>query len=187
MSARVFSVLLIPALAASAADPAAKSEPAGKDGLAAVIGTWKIVEFQDDAKDRMARLGVAPAEEGGAKDGGTARIAKLVIAADDVFVIRGDGKRDVVTGLTGCAWRGVKFDPSASPMHIDLTENVEGNPKVKSPKTFRGILAVEGGRLKLCWNEEGGEQRPGKFESDAANNLFVCERLSDKPEPSPKP
>lgn len=184
MSARVLSALLLPVLAASAADPAPKSEtaPAGKDGLAAVIGTWKIVEFQDDAKDRMARLGVAPA-----KDGGAPRIAKLVIAAEDVFVIRGDGTRDVATGLTSCAWRGVKFDPSASPLHIDLTENVEGNPKVKSPKTFRGILAVEGGRLKLCWNEEGGEQRPTRFESDAANNLFVCERLSDKPEPSPKP
>ena len=51
-------------------------------------------------------------------------------------------------------------------------------------KTYPGIYKLEGGKLHLCWNEMG-KARPTEFRTTGDMNTFVCERLSDTPEPPP--
>lgn len=164
--------VLIGAVAGAAADP--------KPDREALIGTWKIVAFHDDGGDKLSRLGVSPAPKGKPP-----RVAKLVVTADEIFVLRGDGTRDVLAGLTNCAWKSYTLNEKASPKTIDLL-GVPGKEGGK-PKTYFGIYELAGDKLKICWNEtpkgnDPAKVRPTKFKSDGDMNLFVCEKLLDTPE-----
>ncbi len=166
----VFAALIV-ATPTIAADPKRDRE--------AMIGTWKIVQFHDDGSDKIGRLGVTQVPKGKPE-----RIAKLVVTADEVFVIRADGKRDVLAGLTNTAWKSVTLDPSKDPKQIDIV----GQPgKGDKPVKYLGIYKLEDKKLTICWNEtpKGNDPekiRPKKFESDGDMNLFICEKLSDTPE-----
>lgn len=148
----------------------------------ALVGTWKIVSFMDDGSDRIGRLGVTVAPP---KKGQPERIAKLVVTRDEVFVIRADGKRDRLAGLTNCAWTTFALDERASPKAIDIT----GVPKAQAaPKPpYYGIYETDGKTLRICWAEtpksrDPAKARPREFKSDGDNSMLVCERITDVPE-----
>jgi uncharacterized protein (TIGR03067 family) len=56
-----------------------------------------------------------------------------------------------------------QLDPGKKPRHIDF--KAEG-------KTFPGIYAFEGGKLKVCFAQSGAE-RPTKFESPAGSKIIL--------------
>lgn len=159
-------------------------------GVKPLIGTWEIKSFTDDRPDDtrgMGRLGVTPV-----KEGQPPKIAKLVCTGAEIFVIRGNGQRDVLAGLTNCAWGQFKIDDSTNPKSIDLW-CYQADPAAKE-KIYKGIYEINGKTLKICWGETS-PIRPTKIETDAHNNTFICEKLSDEPEkpkeapkpPAPKP
>ena len=138
-----------------------------------LVGTWQIIVFQDDGRDRLARLGAG-------KKGrdGKPRVAKLIITKTECYVIRGDGKREMRAGLANAAWKSFKLNPSTTPRSIDIVGFAGKDGK--KMKTYLGIYALKGKELKICWCEQG-KKRPTKLVSDGANNLFICKRLSKKP------
>jgi uncharacterized protein (TIGR03067 family) len=146
----------------------------------ALVGTWKVVEFKDDNTDQLGRLGVAKASA-------DTKFAKLVFTETECWVVRADGKRDVQKGQSNCAFKSYRLTPGKTAHEIDLVGYAGNDAEVG----YVGIVKIEGGKLYLCWNEEGtgcanGKRRPTTFESDGAMNLFAAERLSDKPEEKPK-
>lgn len=167
-------VLLVASVSVSAAEP----DPP------ALVGTWKVVEYKDDAVDQRGRLGMTKAtvEKG--------KFAKLVFAKDECWVVRADGKRDAVKGLTNCGFKGYTTKPGKDVTEIELT-GFAGSDGGDAEAKYVGIVKIDGGKLYMCWNEEGdkhamGKKLPTKFESDGMMNLFVAERISDKPEDKPK-
>lgn len=148
------------------------------DDREALIGTWKVTVFQDDGRDRLERLGAGPA-----KKGEEARVAKLVFTADECYLIRGDGRREMASGLTNAGWKSCTLDKSTSPKSIDIV-GFTGQENEKT-KTYAGIYEVDGNRLRICY-AEGGPKRPTKFESNGDDNLFECERISKEPLPIPE-
>ena len=143
----------------------------------ALIGTWEITVFLDDGNDRLARLGA-----GAAKKGKGPRIAKLVFTEDACFVLRGDGKRDVLSGLTNAAWKKVTLHPDKSPKEIEIT-GFAGKDGSKE-KVYPGIYDISDGKLKICWAESGSD-KPTEFISNGHFNLFECKRISEEPEDLP--
>ncbi|MDX1948777.1 MAG: TIGR03067 domain-containing protein [Pirellulaceae bacterium] len=148
-----------------------------------LIGEWRIVEFQDDGGDKIGRLGGVSARGKRAE-----KFAKLIITSDEIYVLRGDGQRDVLTGLTNCAWKSFTIDSTTNPKQIDIV-GVPG--KDDKPHHYHGIYSLEKEKLSICWNEtprspDPAKARPTKFASDDEMNLFVCERLpsaATKPTP----
>ncbi len=147
------------------------------DDRAALIGTWKITVFQDDGRDRLERLGAGPA-----KTGGEPRVAKLVFTADECYLIRGDGRREMASGLTNAGWKSCTLDESTTPKSIDIV-GFAGKENEKT-KMYPGIYEIEGDRLRICYSETS-PTRPMKFESNGHDNLFECERISKEPLPVP--
>ena len=143
-----------------------------------LIGTWEVNIFQDDGRDRLERLGAGPA-----KKDQPPRIAKLVFTADDCYLIRGDGRREMSSGLTNAGWKSCELDQSTTPKTIDIV-GFAGKESEKT-KTYRGIYEIEADRLRICY-AESGPNRPTKFESDGNNNLFECKRVADEPLPKPE-
>ncbi len=143
-------------------------------------GVWQIVVFQDDGRDRLARLGAGPPR----KKDTAPRIAKLVFSATDCFLIRGDGRREMASGLTNAGWKSYQLDPSTTPWSIDI-EGFAGKDSAKT-RTYRGIYEIDGDLLRICY-AESGSKRPTKFESDGNNNLFQCKRISHEPVAAPSP
>ena len=139
----------------------------------AMVGTWKIAEFQDDGKDRMSRLGYKKD-----KKTGDEKFPSLVVSKDEIQVLRGDGKRELKNGLSNCAWKRCTLDESASPKTIDLVgfAGKEGDQE----KTYLALYTLEGDKLTICYRETG-KGRPTKFESDGDMNLMVCERIAAEP------
>lgn len=173
----MFRGIIFAGLAAWAAHVQA-TEPAAPS----IVGTWKVVEFKDDGGDQRGRLGMAKATA-------DTKYAKLVFAADECWVVRADGKRDVIKGLTNCGFKKYAVKPGEAVHQITLIAfgGIDGGD---AEVTYVGILKVEGEKLSLCWNEEGadksnGKKLPAKFESDGNMNLFVAERLSEKAEDKP--
>lgn len=190
MNALLRTLVLLPAVSATAwADdpkpPADGAGPAGAPAAAApaparldrsqLVGTWKIIVFRDDGKDRLDRLGAGPGKRGGPE-----RVAKLVITETECRVLRGDGRRETTAGLANAAWTAITLDASTEPAACEITAfpNKEGRPV-----RYLGIVKREGAALTICWNESPGvKKRPTRFESDGEMNLMVCERLSEVPE-----
>ena len=143
----------------------------------AMIGTWKITVFHDDGQDRLGRLGAGPG-----KKGSEPRIAKLVVTEDACYLIRGDGRREMASGLTNAGWKSFTLDESTKPKSIDLV-GFAGKENEKT-KTYVGIYEVEGDRLSICY-AESGSKRPAEFVSNGNDNLLTCERLSKEPLPLP--
>lgn len=148
------------------------------DDRAALIGTWKIVVFQDDGNDRLSRLGVGPA-----KNGKEPRVAKLVFTADACYLIRGDGRREMASGLTNAGFKSCTLDESTTPKSIDIV-GLAGKENEKT-KTYPGIYEIDGDRLRICYAETS-PKRPTQFESNGHDNLFECERISKEPLPVPE-
>lgn len=145
---------------------------AGEPDLrAALVGTWKIVDFHDDGRPRLERLGASPK----AKKGQKPRTALLVVTPQECWILRGDGRREATPGLANCAWKSFTLDPAQKPIAIDLV-GFAGKDGSKT-RTYAGILELQKDRLRICWNEMG-KTRPTAFASDGAMNLLVCERLS---------
>lgn len=150
-----------------------------------LIGTWKIVQFRDDGSDKIGRLGVAPAQ--GKRP---ARVAQLIVTKTEIYVVRADGTRDVLAGLTNCAWQSCQLLEKTDPKQIDLV-SVPG--KDGKPKTYFGIYSLDKDKLSICWNEtprtsDPAKIRPTKLESDGEVNLLVCERISrEVPKPAAVP
>jgi uncharacterized protein (TIGR03067 family) len=77
-----------------------------------------------------------------------------------------------------------KLDAKADPAEIDL--EITKPDALKGAKT-QGIIAVDGGELKLCYHPEGKE-RPKKFESTKDNGYFLFTMKKEKAdEKKPKP
>ena len=129
--------------------------------------------YQDDGKDRLSRLGAGPA-----KNGNDPRVAKLVFTTDQCYLIRGDGRREVTSGLTNAGWKSCQLDASTSPKSIDIV-GFAGKESGKT-KAYPGIYEIDADRLRICYAETSSK-RPTKFESDGNNNLFECEKISTKP------
>lgn len=143
-----------------------------------LVGTWKIAAFQDDGKDRLARLGAAPA-----KKNREPRFAKLVFTSEACYVIRGDGRREMASGLTNAGWKSYTRNDSTAPKSIDIM-GFSGKQNEKT-KSYPGIYEITDNRLRICY-AESGSKRPATFESNGQNNLFECERISKVPLPLPK-
>ena len=148
-----------------------------------LVGTWKILEFHDDGTDKIGRLGVLPRHS-------DTKFAKLVFTDKECWVVRADGTRDGMRGLTNCAWKSYSINALKTPREIELT-GFAGSDGGDAELPYVGIWKVEDKRLLICWNEEGtttsnGKKRPSEFKSDGAMNLFIAERLSDKPEGKPE-
>lgn len=152
--------------------------PACADDREVLIGTWKITVFQDDGNDRLSRLGAGPA-----KKGKEPRVAKLVFTAEECYLIRGDSRREMASGLTNAGWKSITLDESTTPKSIDIV-GFAGKENEKS-KTYLGIYEIDGDRLRICYAETS-PKRPTKFESNGHDNLFECERISKEPLPVPK-
>jgi uncharacterized protein (TIGR03067 family) len=148
------------------------------DDREALIGTWKITVYQDDGNDRLSRLGAGPA-----KKGKEPRVAKLVFTADECYLIRGDGRREMANGLTNAGWKSITLAPSTTPKSIEII-GFAGKGNEKS-KTYPGIYEIDADRLRICYAETS-PKRPTKFESNGHNNLFECERISKEPIPVPQ-
>ena len=148
------------------------------DDREALIGTWKITLFHDDGNDRLSRLGAGPA-----KKEKPARVAKLVFTADDCFLIRRDGRREMASGLTNAGWKSITLDETTTPKSIDIV-GFAGKENERT-KTYPGIYELAGDTLRICYPEYGS-QRPTKFESNGNDNLFECERISKEPLPVPE-
>ena len=148
------------------------------DDRAALVGTWQITVYQDDGKDRLARLGAGPA-----KKDQQPRIAKLVFTADACYILRGDGRREMVSGLTNAGWTSCTLDESTTPKSIDIV-GFAGKDSDRM-KTYPGIYELDGDKLRICYAETS-PQRPTRFESDGHNNLFECVRIFDEAEPVPE-
>ena len=144
----------------------------------ALIGTWKITVYQDDGNDRLSRLGAGPA-----KKDKPARVAKLVFTPAECYLIRGDGRREMASGLTNAGWKSITLDESTTPKSIDIV-GFAGKENEKS-KTYLGIYEINGDRLRICYAETS-PKRPTKFESTGHDNLFECERISKEPFPVPQ-
>jgi uncharacterized protein (TIGR03067 family) len=89
------------------------------------------------------------------------------IAEQYYFHFEGDKVTSVLFGYG----RTFTLDPSASPRAIDvLEEDSSGGP-------HRGIYALEGDTLRLCFDTAGGE-RPAKFagKADPGSILLVLKR-----------
>ena len=146
-------------------------DSSAEDGIQSLIGSWKITVFQDDGRDRLERLGVKPV-----KKGQKPRFAKMIFTKTECLILRGDGKREKASGLANAGWKSCKLNATTSPKSIDI-EGFTGKNNEKT-KTYKGIYKLEGKTLTICYCEQGNK-RPSNFESDGANNLFVCEKLSD--------
>lgn len=149
-----------------AADSAVRAGPLG--------GTWQIVAFEDDAKDRLERLGAGVSKEGTERPP-----AKLVFTLTDCYVLRGNGKRERKPGLANAAFAGYTLALDAHPTAIDLVgvkDDTTGFGKI-----YPGIFQLEGKTLTLCYNEEG-PVRPTQFVSNEQWNLMVCKQISPTPE-----
>lgn len=170
---RLLTLLVVCAQGLRAAEPAKTSTGSDREQLQ---GTWKIVAFHDDGNDKIGRLGVSAAKKGQPE-----RIAKLAFAGDECYVLRADGKRDALAGLTNCAWKSYSLKAAEGVKQIDL-QGVGGKEGEKL-KLYPGIYELSGAKLRICWNE-GGAVRPTKLESNGEMNLFECERLSSEPEQS---
>jgi uncharacterized protein (TIGR03067 family) len=157
----------------------ASATKAFADDRAALVGTWRITVFQDDGNDRLARLGVGPAK----KKGDEPRFAKLVFTADSCYLIRGDGRREMASGLTNAGWKACRLDESTAPKSIDI-DGFTGKENEKT-KTYPGIYEIDGDRLRICYAETS-PKRPTKFESNGNDNLFECMRISKEPLPVPE-
>ena len=110
------------------------------DDREALIGTWEITTFQDDGRDRLERLGVRPAK----KTVAAPQVAKLVFTADECYILRGDGRREMASGLANAGFRSCKLDASTSPRSIDV-EGFSGKQNEKT-KTYLGIYTLGGRR-----------------------------------------
>jgi uncharacterized protein (TIGR03067 family) len=168
--------MLIACLLCMPAGHAADAPKPATSDRAALVGTWKIISFKDDAIERIDRLGGLPPDSPKADP---KKFARLVFTADECWVLHVDGKRDVLAGRTDCAFKSCTLDEKANPKAIDLVG--VRTDKGEALHTYHGIYDLDGKKLRICWNE-GGDARPTKFESDKDNNLFVCERVSDQPE-----
>ena len=148
--------------------------------LAVSIGSGDLTtrDWQyDDGKDRLSRLGAAPA-----KNGKAPRVAHLVCTKNECYVIRGDGRREMASGLANAGFKKFTLDPSTTPKSIDL-QGFAGKSNEKT-KTYAGIYRITKGELTICYCEQGSK-RPVEFLSDGANNLFQAERVSAEPLPKP--
>lgn len=143
-----------------------------------LVGTWEVKVFHDDGRDRLSRIGVSPP-----KKGREARVAKLVFTDKECYLIRGDGRREMASGLTNAGFNSCKLDESKTPRTIDI-DGFAGKQNEKT-KTYPGIYEIDGDKLRICYAETSST-RPSKFESDGHNNLFECERISEKPLPLPE-
>jgi uncharacterized protein (TIGR03067 family) len=143
-----------------------------------LIGTWRIAVFQDDGRDRLGRLGAGPA-----KKGQPPRVAKIVFTTDACYLIRGDGRREMASGLSNAGWKSCMLDESTKPKSIDIVA-FAGKANEKT-KTYVGIYEIEGDRLRICY-AESGQKRSTKFESSGNDNLLECRRISKEPLPVPE-
>ena len=142
-----------------------------------LVGTWKITVYQDDGRDRLSRLGVGPT-----KKDKKPHVAKLVFTKDECYILRGDGRREMASGLANAGFKSCMLNPSTSPKSIDI-DGFAGKNNEKW-KTYMGIYKIDGDKLVICYCEQG-KTRPTKFESDGANNLFEAQRISKDPQPIP--
>ena len=170
----VFSLATLPFVFAATSS----QNSAVADDRTDLVGTWKITVFQDDGRDRLSRLGAGPA-----KKDQQPRVAKLIFTADACYLLRGDGRREMVAGLANAGWKSCTLDESTTPKSIDVV-GFAGKDGDKT-KTYLGIYELDGDKLRICYAETS-PQRPTKFESDGHNNLFECVRLSAEAEAIPE-
>ena len=129
--------------------------PAPPPDRAALVGTWKIVSFGDDGGEKIGRLGAGPG-----KNGRPERAAKLVVTDTACWVLNGNGERVKASGLMNCGFKSFALDPTTAPKGVDLVGFA--GPMNEKEKTY-----------------------PAEFRTTGDMNTFVCERLSDTPEPPP--
>jgi uncharacterized protein (TIGR03067 family) len=129
--------------------PAGDSPPeAAKKDLDQLQGTWVVTSLETDGKP-------ASAEE--------VKGSSFTVK-DAQYTLKGKE-----------SYRGtLTLDPARKPKAIDATfVDDQGKEKGKAV----GIYELEGGRLKICWSDKGGE-RPSAFVSRAGSGtrLMVFEK-----------
>ena len=135
-----------------------------------LTGTWEIEQYQDDGRDRLDRLGAGPARKNREK-----RTAKLVFSKQECWIIRGDGRREMASGLANAGFKSFAVNSTKVPAEIDIT-GFSGKENSKT-RIYPGIIRIDGDQLTICYCEQG-KTRPEAFKSDGANNLFVAKRIS---------
>lgn len=177
MVARTAFVVALALIAAVLSADDQPSKP--KSDREALVGTWKIVGYQDDGAERLSRLGAVAG-----KKGEPARMPKLVFTTDECYVLSGSGNRFVSAGHTGCDFKVFTLREDASPKQIDI-ESCAG--KKGETLFYFGVYELDGDKLKISYNEspsspEKPGKRPDRFVSNRDMNLIICEKVSDTPE-----
>jgi uncharacterized protein (TIGR03067 family) len=110
----------------------------------AILGTWKVVEVEENGKD------ASDTDDGKKHKGST-----LTITADKAVFKAGD---DVLETT-------YKLDADAKPKTIDLEDG--------SGRTFNCVYALEGDTLKICAPRRPGENRPDVVATKEGSESFL--------------
>jgi uncharacterized protein (TIGR03067 family) len=129
---------------------AARGEDADKPEAKKLLGTWVVVTCEKDGE----------------------KVPEKVLQGEVVrFIIRADSITIKVEDEIKSEER-YTLDPRAKPQAIDLTD--------KEGRIARGIYALDGEKLQICWTERG-KTRPTEFASKPGSgfDLFVLKREKD--------
>jgi len=154
------------------------ADKADQDLHTEIIGIWRIMSFLDDNQEKIGRLG----GEGKDKDGKLIEFPKLIVTADKCAILDSRGRRPANNNITNVGWDKYTIVKGSSPAAIDVSAPGRDGQSIVYP----AIVKIEGGRLLIAYAESKPFDRPTEFKSDGTDNLFICERLSEKPEEIPE-
>jgi len=124
-----------------------RGEDAAKAEAKKLLGTWVVVTCEKDGE----------------------KVPEKVLQGEVVrFIIRADSITIKVEDEIKSEER-YTLDPRAKPQAIDLTD--------KEGRIARGIYALDGEKLQICWTERG-KTRPTEFASKPGSgfDLFILKR-----------
>ncbi|HVK11117.1 MAG TPA: TIGR03067 domain-containing protein [Gemmataceae bacterium] len=146
-------------------------------GLVAVSAAAAQDDKKESKLDPAKLVGaykLADGKKAGEKLGDDAKKGSVVITKDTIALKGADGTEFEFS---------YKLDAKANPAEIDM--EITKPEALKGAKTM-GIIALEGGEVKLCYHPEGKE-RPKKFESTKDNGYFLMTMKKDQPKGADKP
>jgi uncharacterized protein (TIGR03067 family) len=116
-------------------------------------GTWELITLEVNAQQAF-QIALGDLAE-----------ARLVAEGDSCRLRFGEAERTMT----------YRLNPGKAPQAIDLT--VTAGPD--KSKTFRGIYALDGDTLKICYHPQPGKARPSAFTggADAGFLVFTWRRL----------
>lgn len=143
----MFAAVLALSLVVPTADAKEKElSDAAKKELKKLEGTWKGVKAVKEGDEEIPKAG-----------------------DNDVF-IEFKGRTMLLNGKELLEVTGL--DPSTDPKLIDFKALVDQGPLSKGT-VFEGIFKLDGDTLTLALSEEGGTNRPAKFEAPKGSKVIV--------------